>query len=732
MNKQKITMVSYQFRSCLLDAVKRVNEVVGGILDFRFYNTYDVDEGLVDIGKFVEDLRSSQVVLLDVRGGDRVSEIVREELTPLKNTVIVLVGGSPEIINLTRLGSFSFKSFTELKEKPLLGKLFRKSRMDYGAILRMRERFEELGSKMPIGLLKHARNYSLLLKYYDTPSMENYYAMLLLLLKEYCKVRVNVEIPEPVVLPSMGIKDFKTDEIFTDIRQYLQNYNFRDRPKVGILFYGGHHYDQSYPAAMLLAEKIESYGLGVIPVFCSDLRYYLAIEKYFFANGEPLIEALIDVLWFRLAGGPIGGDHNITRRVLSELDVPLLHGIHLSSRTVEEWLDSKQGIAPVEIVTTVILPELDGRNEPIVTHAVRKKAVNGAIIEEYVAIEDRVERLAQRAIKWVNLREKSNDQKKVAIILYDYPPGEENIGKSAYLDVFESLSRLLKALREEGYAVTITPSGEELRDLFISKGIVNSGKWIQTRSRLEGMLKVPIDKYVEWLGEMPERAVRRILDEWGPPPGEINVQGDSLLIPGFILGNIFIGLQPPRGMHEDPSKIYHDKDLPPHHQYVAFYKWISNEFHADAIIHLGTHGTLEFLPGKEVGLSSECFPDVLIADIPNIYVYHAVNPSESSIAKRRSYAVIINHASPPVMVSDLHGDFQEIERLIIEYFDAQQYGREASEIAERILNKASKYGLGSSVEEVYDRIEEYKRSLIPKGLHVLGAREGALNSPLRG
>ena len=722
MNKQKITMVSYQFRSCLLDAVKRVNEVVGGILDFRFYNTYDVDEGLVDIGKFVEDLRSSQVVLLDVRGGDRVSEIVREELTPLKNTVIVLVGGSPEIINLTRLGSFSFKSFTELKEKPLLGKLFRKSRMDYGAILRMRERFEELGSKMPIGLLKHARNYSLLLKYYDTPSMENYYAMLLLLLKEYCKVRVDVEIPEPVVLPSMGIKDFKTDEIFTDIRQYLQNYNFRDRPKVGILFYGGHHYDQSYPAAMLLAEKIESYGLGVIPVFCSDLRYYLAIEKYFFADGEPLIEALIDVLWFRLAGGPIGGDHNITRRVLSELDVPLLHGIHLSSRTVEEWLDSKQGIAPVEIVTTVILPELDGRNEPIVTHAVRKKAVNGAIIEEYVAIEDRVERLAQRAIKWVNLREKSNDQKKVAIILYDYPPGEENIGKSAYLDVFESLSRLLKALREEGYAVTITPSGEELRDLFISKGIVNSGKWIQTRSRLEGMLKVPIDKYVEWLGEMPERAVRRILDEWGPPPGEINVQGDSLLIPGFILGNIFIGLQPPRGMHEDPSKIYHDKDLPPHHQYVAFYKWISNEFHADAIIHLGTHGTLEFLPGKEVGLSSECFPDVLIADIPNIYVYHAVNPSESSIAKRRSYAVIINHASPPVMVSDLHGDFQEIERLIIEYFDAQQYGREASEIAERILNKASKYGLGSSVEEVYDRIEEYKRSLIPKGLHVLGDR----------
>ena len=717
----KITMVGYQFRPCLLDAVKKVNEVVGGALDFKFYNTYDIDEGLADTKKLAEDLKNSQVVLLDVRGGDRVSKIICDELSALKNTVVVFVGGSPEIINLTRLGSFSFKSFTSLREKPLLRRIFKKSRMDYGAILRMRESFEKLGSRVPIGLLRHARNYSLLLKYYDTPSMENYYAMLLLLLKEYCKVKISVDIPEPVVLPNIGIKDFKTDENFTDVEQYLQNYIFKDRPKIGILFYGGYHYDQSYPAARLLTEKIESYGFGVIPVFCSDLRYYLAIEKCFFIDGKPIIEALIDLLWFRLAGGPLGGDHSITKSVLSKLNVPILHGVHLSSKTAEEWLDSRHGIPPVEMVTTVILPELDGRNEPIVTHAVKKKTVNGASLEEYVAIEDRVDKMAQRAVKWVNLRKKGNYQKKVAIILYDYPPGEENIGKAAYLNVFESLSRLLKALKDEGYVVTDTPSGKELRDLFISKGIVNSGEWIQTSSRLEEMIRVPVERYTEWLKELPERPLRRILEEWGPPPGEINVYDNSLLIPGLIFGNIFVGLQPPRGMHEDPSKIYHDKDLPPHHQYVAFYKWILKEFGADAIIHLGTHGTLEFLPGKEAGLSSECFPDILIANIPNIYVYHAVNSSESSIAKRRSYAVIINHASPPVMISDLHGDLQEIERLVTEYFDAQQYGQEeASKIAEKILNKASKYGLGSSVEEIYDRIQEYKRSLIPKGLHVLG------------
>jgi cobaltochelatase CobN len=717
----KIVMVGYQFRPCLLDAVRRVNEALGDVLNFKFYNTYDVDSGLIDTRSFVEDLRSSQVVLLDVRGGDDASKIICRELNALKNTVVVFVGGSPEIISLTRLGSFSFKSFMSIREKPLLGKLFRHGVVDYGAILRMREMFEKLGGKIPVGMLKHARNYSLLLKYYDVPSVDNYYAMLLLLLKEYCGVKVDIDIPEPNVLPSIGIKDFGTDKNLIDVKQYLQSYSFRDRPKIGVLFYGGYHYDQSYPAAKLLTERIEQLGFGVIPVFCSDLRYYLAVEKCFFIDGKPIIEVLIDLLWFRLAGGPIGGDHSVTGSVLSRLDVPILHGVHLSSKTVEEWLSSKHGIPPVEMVTTVILPELDGRNEPIVTHAVRRRIVDGVKIEEYVAIENRVEKVARRAVKWANLRGKSNEQKRIAIILYNYPPGEENIGKAAYLNVFESLSRLLKALKDAGYVVTSTPSGRELYDLFISKGIVNSGEWIQTPLRLEEMIKVPAEKYSGWLRSLPEKPLRQILEEWGPLPGKINVYNNSLLIPGLIFGNVFIGLQPARGIHEDPSKIYHDKDLPPHHQYVAFYKWVMEDFGVDAIIHLGTHGTLEFLPGKEAGLSSECFPDILVADAPNIYVYHAVNPSESSIAKRRSYAVIVNHASPPVMSSGLHGVFQEIERLIAEYFDAVQYGRgEAGRIAEEILSKAGKYGLGSSVEEIYDRIQEYKRSIIPRGLHVLG------------
>ncbi|MEM4005562.1 MAG: cobaltochelatase subunit CobN, partial [Desulfurococcaceae archaeon] len=460
MNKYKVTMVGYQFRQSLLEAARKINESISGVLDFHYYNIYDIDERLIDIQSFIEDLRRSHVVLLDVRGGDYASKIIYETLRDQKNTVVVFVGGSPEILSLTRLGSFSLSKFMRLREKPVLGRIFKGGRLDYGTILRMRERFERLGKKIPLGIFKHARNYSLLLKYYDTPCLQNYYAMFLLLLKEYCGVKVNVKIPEPMLTPRMGIKKFDTDEIFTSLESYLQSYKLRNQPLVGILFYGGYHYDQSYPAAKLIVEKLEELGFGVIPVFCSDLRYYLAIEKFMFLEGKPIIDTLIDLLWFRLAGGPIGGDHSITRNLLLKLNVPALHGIHLSSRTVEEWLRSKHGVPPVEVVTTVILPELDGRGEPIVTHAVMEKISEGVKIEEYVAIEDRVERLVQRAANWVRLRRKPNSEKRIAIVIYNYPPGEENLGKAAYLNVFESLSRLLKALKESGYSVPRVPSGE--------------------------------------------------------------------------------------------------------------------------------------------------------------------------------------------------------------------------------------------------------------------------------
>ena len=731
----RVVMVGYQYRESLYRAVKRVKEVTGGKLSFTFFSPYEVDSCIVKPERYVEELKNADIVLLDIRGGDRVSKLTVDTLRNAKDKVVVtLVGGSPELIGLTRLGSFSLAKFMSLKEKPILKHFLAKKKggLDYGTVLKMREKFEKLGRKIPLGIFRHAKNYALTLKYYDFPCEKNYTAMLLLLLKEYGGVKIEVDIPSPVTMPSMAIQDLDTGKTFESLSEYMETLGWGDeKPIVGVFFYGGYHYDQSIVAAKELAKALKRMGVKVLPVFSSDLRYYLAFEKFFLKNGKPIVDAVVDLLWFRLAGGPLGGNHNLTLNTLKRIGVPVLHGVHLSSLTVEEWEKSRAGIPPVEMVTTVILPELDGRIEPIVTHAPRRKRVNGEVVEEYVAVRDRVEKLARRVYRWVKLRRKKNSEKKVAIIIYNYPPGEENLGKASYLDVFSSLEKLLREMKKRGYTVSKLPSGKWIKDELLKRGAVNSGEWVLTREAAEKMLKVDVNGYSSWLNELPGRVRERVLKDWGPPPGKVMSYGDYLLIPGILLGNVFIGVQPSRGVHEDPSKTYHSRDLSPHHQYIAFYEWIKRVFKADAIIHLGTHGTLEFLPGKDAGLSGGCFPDVLIGDLPNIYVYHVVNPSEAAIARRRSYAVTVSHGTPSLMSGELHGELVELERLLNQYYEAAQYDKAKAEvIAKKALEIAGKYGFEGGIDGIYDRLFEYKRSLIPKGLYVLGekpSKEDLLN-----
>ncbi len=718
----RIVMVGYQLRPSLVSATQRVKKEVEGF-DFRFFKSYDVDSGLVNAEEYVKALRGADVVLVDLRGGDKAVPLTVQALKDADNTIVCLVGGSRELINLTRMGSFSFSKFSSMRENPVMRRFF-KGTPDYAQIKRMQERFERLGKALPLGMLKHARNFALILKYYDHPSEENYYNMFLLLLREYCGVKAREPAP-PITMPSIAAQNLSTGKFYESLEDYLSEYPYAGRRLVGIYHYGGYHYDQTLPAVKMLAEKLETKGLGVIPVFSSDLRYHLGIERFFFKDGGPVVDCVVDLLWFRLAGGPVGGDHSESLRVLSRLGVPLVHGVLMSSRSVEEWLESRDGVPPVETVTTVILPELDGRCEPIPLVGPVKKHFMEAAVDEYVPIEDRVEKVADRVTSWVKLRVKPNSEKKVAIILYDYPPGEENLGKASYLNTMESAARILKGMAERGFRVEANvESGEDVKRLLLESGVVNSGEWVLTPEKAAAMPKVSVEEYAKWFSRIPEEARRKVIESWGEPPGDIMVYMDGLLVPGVLLGNVFLGVQPSRGIHEK-GKHYHKRDLPPHHQYLAFYYWLRNVFGADAVIHLGTHGTLEFLPGKDVGLSSKCFPDVMIADMPNIYVYDVVNASEASIAKRRSYAVIVNHGSPPVSVSGLHGGFSELEKLVLQYFDAAQFGgRRAKEAEKKVLEEAEKYGLRGSVEEVYDALMEYKRSLIPKGLYVLGERMG--------
>ncbi|MET1160089.1 MAG: magnesium chelatase subunit H [Thermoprotei archaeon] len=696
-----IVMISHHLRESMIRALRTVNKE-NCCIEFIHYNTYLVDRGAVDREKLISDLERADIVFLDIRGGDHVSKLVIETLGNMEKNMVVLVGGSPELIKLTRLGKFSFKFLDKFGKR-------RKKPIDYGAVIKMRNRIEKLGKLIPIGMLRDARNYVLLQKYYEYPIYENMVNFFKLLLREYLGYKDIKDVEEPIVLPSMGILDTHSNRVYTSVGDYLENYAYRDRPLIGILFYGGHHYDQQVETVKKLARILEEKGFGIIPVFSGDLRYYMAIEKFFILNDMSLVDAVVDLLWFRFAGGPLGGDHGKALTVLKKLNRPVLHGVHLSSKTISEWLDSEQGLPPIEVVTTVVLPELDGRIEPIPVLGPLRKNIDEYLVEEYRPIADRVKKLANRVSKWVNLSRKPCNEKRIAVVIYNYPPGPENLGKAGYLDVFKSLEALLGRLKRESYSIPRVPSAQELLDTLLK----------QIRENKPGV-KVPVYKYRSWFNELPESVKRDIINHWGEPPGELYVSNGYIGFYGVILGNVFIGVQPSRGVHEDHSKIYHDKKLPPHHQYIAFYEWIKREFRADAVIHLGTHGTLEFLPGKETGLSSNCYPDILIGDLPNIYVYHVSNPSEASIAKRRSYAVIISHGSPVYTVSELPPELEELEKLVSQYYEARQYGRSTS-LEKTILEKAHRLGFEvNSIEELHDLIEEYKRSIIPRGLYALG------------
>ncbi len=702
-----IVFVGYALRKSMVDAISWMNRNFGLDIGFQYFNVYDVEYERVSTKDYCDALKRADVVLLDIRGGDNIYKLTIESVKKSSARVVVsLVGGSGELIELTRLGKFSPKVFRSGRFKSF----FKKDHIDYGTIVRIRDMFEKLGSLIPIGLLRDAKNYVYILKYYEYPVFENMKNMLALILKEYLGLNIDYRINEPLSLPPMGIYDFHTNRVYTSTRDYLENYPYRDKPLIGILFYGGHHFDQSIVAAEKIAWEIEARGYGVIPVFSGDLRYYLAIHKYFILDDKPIVNALIDLLWFRFAGGPLGGDHKKTYAVLKLLNTPVLHGIHLSS-TIDEWLE-KNSILPIEIITTVILPELDGRIEPTVTHG-RKQIMYGEhVVDEYVAIDDRVEKIACRACKWVSLKQKENRDKRVAIIIYSYPPGIENLGKASYLDVFASLEKILHALRNENYDLPYVPDKEELREKLLKTYIEAQEK---KTSHGNGIC-IDSKTYEQLLSDLPEQLSKDVISFWGSPP-------EKICIPGLVLGNVFIGIQPSRGKHEDPTKIYHSRNIPPTHQYIAFYKWIEKIFGADAVIHLGTHGTLEFLPGKEVGLTQSCVPDALIGCLPNIYVYHVINPSEASIAKRRSYALIISHAPPPYTKYDPPEEIVFLERKISQYYEAKQFSeKRAKDILREIIVEAQKLGLGNNIDEIHDRLEEYKRSILPKGLHVLGEK----------
>ncbi|MEM2124631.1 MAG: cobaltochelatase subunit CobN, partial [Methanolinea sp.] len=347
-------------------------------------------------------------------------------------------------------------------------------------------------------------------------------------------------------------------------------------------------------------------------------------------------------------------------RVFAELDVPVIHPLVVYYRTGDEWRGKQDGLSSTELAWSVILPEMYGMTGMIPVGCARGDGPEGSGQEWHVPIPERVRTLAARARAILRLREKPNSEKRVAFVLNSSACAsvEANVGAAAHLDALESVARILARMREEGYFVEVPDSGEELARTILGRRAINEFRWTTVEdivARGGALGFVDLETYREWFSELPPALRDRVREAWGEPPGEWKngvppamVHGGRIVIPGVRLGNAVVCTQPKRGCagsrcDGQVCRILHDPAVPPPHHYLAVYRYLERVFRADVIVHVGTHGTLEFLPGKSVALSAECLPDAVLGSVPLLYVYNSDNPSEGTIAKRRAHATLVDH-----------------------------------------------------------------------------------------
>jgi magnesium chelatase subunit H len=329
-------------------------------------------------------------------------------------------------------------------------------------------------------------------------------------------------------------------------------------------------------------------------------------------------------------------------------------------QTTQEWEESDLGLHPVQVALQIAIPELDGAIEPIVLSG-RDDATGKAH-----TLQDRVEAIAERVIRWASLRTKPRLEKKLAITVFSFPPDKGNVGTAAYLDVFGSIHRVLEEMKHQGYDVQDLPEGFQGPD----GGGDQRSRGTAGCPELAIAHRMSVEEY-ERLTPYSER----LEENWGKPPGNLNSDGTNLLIYGRHFGNVFVGVQPTFGYEGDPMRLLYSRSASPHHGFAAYYTYLEKVWGADAVLHFGTHGSLEFMPGKQMGMSDTCYPDSLIGALPNLYYYAANNPSEATIAKRRGYAATISYLTPPAENAGLYKGLKELGELVGSY---QQLRRAAA------------------------------------------------------
>ncbi len=649
-----------------------------------------------------------------------------------------------EVVRLTRVGKFKMDG-TGGGAMALLKKL-KPKRSEANAGSRQMSMLRRLPRMLRLipGTAQDVRAYFLTLQYWLGGSQENLGNMVRLLVSRYAdgprrNLRAVIKSAPPIEYPDIGVYHPRMAGKFAARADALPGAPGECRGTVGVLVMRSYllagnaaHYDG-------IIASLEARGLRVIPAFASGLDARPAIDAFFVKQGRPIIDAMVSLTGFSLIGGPAYNDSKTAEEVLAALDVPYVAAHPAEFQTLEAWGASDRGLLPVENTIMVAIPELDGATGPMVFGGRSDGAgeactgcergcvfpVDDRTKQMHVCIE-RAEMLAARVAKLVALRRSERAARKVGVVVFNFPPNAGNTGTAAYLAVFDSLYRTLGAMKAEGYDVELPRDADDLRERIVTGNAAQHGAIANVHAR------IPVDDHVR-----RERYLREIEAQWGAAPGRQQSDGRSLFVLGERFGNVFVGVQPAFGYEGDPMRLLFEKGFAPTHAFSAFYRWLREDFRADVVLHFGTHGALEFMPGKQAGLSAACWPDRLIADLPNLYLYASNNPSEGAIAKRRAAATLISYLTPPVAHAGLYRGLLDLKASIEQWralppeADGPDCGDKRGELAIMVQAQAAAVELAAPepawgadaearIAKLTNEVLELEYSLIPHGLHTVG------------
>lgn len=614
--------------------------------------------------------------------------------------------------------------------------------------MRMLRRLPKILRFVP-GAAQDVRAYFLTLQYWLAGSEDNVGRMVHYLVDRYADgprraLRGLVKTQEPVEYPELGVYHPRmTPRLSKDAADLPRVATSGPRGTVGLLLLRSYllagnasHYDGVITA-------LEARGLRVRPVFATGLDARPAIERFFFdAGGRPLVDAVVSLTGFSLVGGPAYNDARAAEEILARLDVPYVAVTPVEFQSLDQWGGSERGLLPVEATMMVAIPELDGATGSMV-YGGRGNAAHVACTgcdractfhgpagahdegaesgHDMFSCTERADMLAARIGRLVDLRRSERAQRKVALVIFNFPPHAGATGTAAFLSVFESLYNTLAAMQRGGYTIELPASVDALRDAVIQGNAERFGALANVHVR------IPAGEHVQ-----RERWLKQIEAQWGPAPGKLHSDGSSIHVLGARFGHVFVGIQPGMGYEGDPMRLLFEKGFAPTHAFSAFYRWLREDFKADAVLHFGTHGALEFMPGKQNGMTASCWPDRMIGDLPNFYLYASNNPSEGTIAKRRAAATLISYLTPPTAQAGLYKGLVDLKAAIERYRSLEpEAERERLELGGMIQAQAAALELAPAepawgdaadvqVARLAEQLLEMEYALIPHGLHVVG------------